>query len=211
MLYRDLALCRITGCRYHASHISTAESVALIRHAKAEGLPVTAETTMHHISFTDELCLSYDTNTKVNPPLRTKEDRAALRKGLADGTIDALVTDHAPHTSIEKDVEYDFAAFGIVGLETALPLGLAMVDAAVIDLPTLVDKWTRGPASVLGIEAGTLEPGKAGDVTVIDPELKWTVEPGQLRSKASNTPLLGQEVVGRAVLTVREGRIIHEL
>jgi dihydroorotase len=211
MLYRDIALCRITGCPYHAAHVSTAESVALVREAKKEGLPVTAEATVHHLSFTDALCLQYDTNTKVNPPLRTERDRKALRQALAEGVVDALVTDHAPHTSIEKAVEYDFADFGIIGLELAVPLGLALVEENVLDLPALVARWTSGPARVLGLETGTLEQGRPADVTVLDPAAQWTVEPATLRSKASNTPLLGQAVRGRAVLTVCDGAVVHEV
>ncbi len=209
MLYRDLELVRLTGARYHAAHISCAESVELIRRAKKMGLPVTAEVTIHHLTFTDELCLEYDTNTKVNPPLRTKEDRDALRKGFADGTIDALVTDHAPHTSIEKGLEYDYAAFGIVGLETALPLGLALVEEGIVELKRLVEAWTSVPAKILGIQAGSLAPGSSADVAVVDPNEKWIVKPETLRSKSSNTPLLGKEVQGRVKTTIFKGVVSH--
>ena len=211
MLYRDLELVRITGARYHAAHISCAESVELIRRAKDMGLPVTAEVTVHHLTFTDALCMSYETNTKVNPPLRTEEDREALRQGLADGTIDAVVTDHAPHTSIEKALEYDYASFGILGLETAVPLGLSLVAKGALELKRLVEAWTVGPASVLGIEAPSLAAGSRGDVTVVDPEMAWKVTPEVLKSKSSNTPVLNQEIKGRAVATVFRGRLVHRV
>lgn len=209
MLYRDLELVRLTGARYHAAHISCAESVELIRRAKAMGLPVTAEVTIHHLTFTDELCMDYDTNTKINPPLRTKEDREALRKGFADGTIDALVTDHAPHTSIEKALEYDYAAFGIMGLETAVPLGLSLVEQGVVELKRLVQAWTSGPAKILGLQAGSLAPGSLGDVVVIDPAKTWIIKSDELRSKSSNTPLLGKEVKGRVETTIFGGTFSH--
>lgn len=210
MVARDIILCRLTGARYHVAHVSTAESVELVRRAKAEGLPVTAEATLHHLTYTDELCLSYDTNTKVNPPLRSRSDRDALRKALLDGTIDALVSDHAPHASTEKALEYDLASFGIIGLQTSLPLGLKMVEEGVVTLMQLVRLMTTGPASVLGLPLGTLKPESPADVTVVDPGAEWTVGPETIVSKSYNTPLLGQKVKGKAVLTVVQGRIVHE-
>jgi len=210
ILARDLLLVALTGARYHAAHVSTAESVELIRGAKAKGLPVTAEATIQHLTFTDEACLTYDTKTKVNPPFRTEADRAALREAVADGTIDAIVTDHAPHSRIEKDLEYDYAAFGIMGLETALPLGLALVRDGVFDLGTLIRAWTSRPAAAFGLDWRGLVEGAPADLVVVDEKRTWTVEPKNLRSKASNTPLLGQDVTGRALLTLVDGRPVHD-
>ncbi len=211
ILARDLYLCKLTGARYHAAHISTAESVELIRRAKAEGLAVTAEVTIHHLTFTDDVCLSYDTNTKVNPPFRRPEDVVALRAGLEDGTIDAVVTDHAPHTSIEKELEYDYASFGILGLETALPLGLELVRKGLVRLERLVEAWTIGPASVLGLDWKGLVEGAQADMVLVDEAMEWTVEPSNLQSKSSNTPLLGKKVQGRAVLTLVGGNVVWDL
>ncbi len=211
ILARDLYLCELTGARYHAAHISAAESVELIRRAKAKGLPVTAEATIHHLTFTDEECLSYDTNTKVNPPFRTDADVEALRAGLEDGTIDAVVTDHAPHTSIEKDLEYDYAAFGLIGLETALPMGLDLVRRGVIGLDVLVRAWTSGPASVLGLDWKGLREGAPADLVLVDESVEWTVESTNLRSKSANTPLLGKKVQGRALLTLFGGKVVWDL
>jgi dihydroorotase len=211
MVGRDIILCRMTGARYHVAHVSTAESVELIRSAKAEGISITAEAAIHHLHFTDEHCLTYDTNTKVNPPLRAREDMAALRAALKDGTIDALVSDHAPHAPTEKELEYDYAAFGMVGLETALPLGLKLADQNIVGLKDLVRLWTTGPAGILGLDLGSLKPDMPGDVTVVDPTMNWKVTIESLRSKSHNTPLLGMRVKGRAVLTAVGGRVLHEI
>lgn len=211
MLYRDLELVRLTEARYHAAHISCAESVELIRRAKSQGLPVTAEVTINHLTYTDAVCMEYDTNTKVNPPFRTKDDRAALRNGFKDGTIDALVTDHAPHTSIEKALEYDYASFGIIGLETIVPMGLALVEEGIIELKRLVETLTTAPAKILSVDGGTLAVGAPGDVVVIDKNAKWIVNEDTLRSKSSNTPLLGKEVQGRVTATVYKGSLVHSL
>lgn len=210
MIARDLALVELTGARYHAAHISTAGSLKLIREAKRRGLPVTCEVTPHHLMLTEEACIGYDTSTKVCPPLRGVQDVAALREGLADGSIDAVATDHAPHSSLEKLVEYDQAAFGMAGLETALPLVLRLVREGGLQRMAAIERLTSGPARVLGLPGGAMPEGAAGDVTCIDPEKKWTVDPNRLRSKSRNTPFAGWELTGRAVLTIVSGRIVHD-
>jgi dihydroorotase len=207
MVARDIEICALTGARYHVAHVSTAESVALLREAKRRGLPVTCEVTPHHLTLTDDACAGYDTHTKCNPPLRSAADQAALRQGLSDGTIDAIATDHAPHSAIEKDVEFEQAAFGIIGLETALPLSLEMVRAGVVSPSQLVALLSSRPAAVLGLGGGTLEPGVLADVTVIDPEAAWTVDAAALASRSRNTPFSGKRLLGRVVLTIVGGRI----
>jgi len=210
MIARDLALVRLTGGRLHVAHISTAGAVALIREAKAQGLAVTAEVTPHHLFLTEEAVEGYGTDAKMAPPLRTKADIDALRAGLADGTIDAIATDHAPHHRDEKEVEFDSAANGIVGLETALPLALRLVADGVADLPTIVARMTVGPARVLGLPAGTLAAGAEADLTLVDPARRWRVEARSFRSKGRNTPFEGWDVVGRAVAVLVGGRLVHE-
>jgi len=210
MIARDVALARVTGGRLHVAHVSTRGAVALVRQAKAEGLPVTAEATPHHLFLTEEAVEGYGTNAKMAPPLRTREDVAALRAALADGTIDAIATDHAPHHTDEKDVEFDHAANGVVGLETALPLALRLVAEGVLDLPTLVARLTTGPARILGLPAGTLAPGAAADVTLVDPERRWRVEARAFRSKGRNTPFEGWDMTGRAVAVLVGGRLVHD-
>jgi dihydroorotase len=160
--------------------------------------------------LTDEACLGYDTATKVNPPLRSQRDLAALREALVDGTIDAIATDHAPHTSLQKLVEYDQAAFGMIGLETALSLVLRLVREGALSLATAVERLTRGPARCFGLPGGTLAEGAPADVTCLDLAQAWTVEPDRLRSKSRNTPFAGWGLTGRAALTIVSGRIIHD-
>jgi len=210
MIARDLALARLTGGRLHVAHVSTRGAVALLREAKAQGLPVTAEVTPHHLFLTEEAVEGYGTNAKMAPPLRTKADVAALRAALADGTIDAIATDHAPHHHDEKEVEFDLAANGVVGLETALPLALRLVAEGVLDLPTLVARMTVGPARILKLPAGTLAPGAAADLTLVDPERRWRVEARAFRSKGRNTPFEGWDMTGRAVAVLVGGRLVHD-
>lgn len=207
MVARDIELCALTGARYHVAHVSTAESVALVRAAKRRGLPVTCEVTPHHLTLTDEACADYDTHAKCNPPLRTAADQEALREGLRDGTIDAIATDHAPHSPVEKDVEFEQAAFGMIGLETAVPLSMEMVRAGILSPSRLVALLSSQPAEVLSLAGGTLAPGVAADVSVIDPEAIWKVESGLIRSRSKNTPFGGREMRGRAVLTIVAGNI----
>jgi dihydroorotase len=210
MVARDLELVALTGARYHVAHISAAASLRLVREAKRGGLPVTCEVTPHHLTLTDEACAGYDTSTKCNPPLRTAADIEALCEGLVDGTIDAIATDHAPHSAVEKDVEFENAAFGMLGLETALPLCLDLVRRGVLTPPALVALLTARPAAVLGLPGGTLAQGAPADVTVIRPEQPWSCEPARFRSKSRNTPFAGRALRGKAVLTVVAGRIVHQ-
>jgi dihydroorotase len=208
MVARDLELVSWTGARYHVAHMSTARSADLVRDAKRRGLPVTCEVTPHHLVLTDEACSAYDTSTKCNPPLRSQADLEALRRALADGTVDAIATDHAPHSPVEKELEFDHAAFGVIGLETALPLVLRLVAEGVITLPRAIELLTSGPARAFGLEAGTLAEGGPADVTIVDPDRPWRVE--AMRSKSKNSPFLGWDLKGKAVFTVCDGRIIHE-
>ncbi len=210
MVARDLALVELTGSRYHVAHISTEASVKLVREAKRRGLPVTCEVTPHHLTLTDEACMTYDTATKVSPPLRSARDVEALREALVDGTIDAIATDHAPHTSIEKQLEYDCAAFGMIGFETALSLILGLVQKKVLSLNDAIERLTSGPARVFRLPGGTGPEGAPGDVTLIDPEKQWTVDPGRMLSKSRNTPFAGWHMKGKAVVTIVGAKIVHD-
>ena len=211
MVARDLILAGETGCRLHLAHVSTAGSVRLVREAKARGVPVTCEVTPHHFTLTDEAVTGYDTSTKVNPPLRSAADVAAVKEGLADGTIDAIATDHAPHTAEEKDVEYDRAPFGLVGLETAAGLvWTELVAAGVLTPLEAIRKLTLNPARILGIAKGTLDIGADADLTVIDPELAETVDPLQFAGKGRNTPFTGRLLKGLPVVTIVGGRLIMQ-
>jgi dihydroorotase len=211
MVARDLELVAWTGARYHVAHLSTARSAALVRDAKRRGLPVTCEVTPHHLTLTDAACAHYDTNAKCAPPLRTAADLEALRAALADGTIDAVATDHAPHSLVEKELEFDQAAFGMIGLETALPLLLRLVAAGVVPLARAVELLTCGPARCFGLDAGRVVEGGAADLVVVDPDRAWTVSAPALLSKSKNTPFLGEAMRGQAVLTMVGGRVIHEV
>ena len=211
MVGREIILAELTGARIHIAHVSTKGSVDLIRKAKEKGLKVTGEVTPHHLVLTDEAVRCFDTNTKVNPPLRTKEDVEALREGLKDGTIDVIATDHAPHTLNEKELEYGLAPFGMVGLETALGLVLTeLVDKGVIDLPTLIAKMTINPAIILGLKKGCLEVGSEADLTIIDPEKEWVVDSKQFASKSKNTPFNGRQLKGQAVMTIVRGQTLKK-
>jgi dihydroorotase len=190
--------------------VSTARAVAMIRDAKARGLAVSAEATPHHLLLTEEAVAEYDTNAKMAPPLRTQADVDALRAGVADGTIEAIATDHAPHHVDEKECEFEQAANGIVGLETALGLGLKLVADGVLDVPSLIARLTIGPARLLGIPAGTLAVGAAADVAVVDPERRWKVAARGFKSKSRNTPFDGWDLVGKAVATFVGGALVYE-
>ena len=209
MVVRDIAICELTGCRLHIAHVSARESVAAIREAKKRGVPVTAETAPHYFTLTDEAVGIYDTNAKMNPPLRSAADRQAIREGLADGTLDVIATDHAPHALEEKDVEFDRAANGIIGLETSVGLTLKLVADGVITLQQMVEKMAVNPAKILGLPAG-IGKGRPADLTLIDPNRSWTVEPQTFRSLSRNTPFGGWQLPGRAVMTLVGGRIVHE-
>ncbi len=233
MLARDLELVRVTGARYHAAHLSVAGAVALVREAKRAGLPVTAEVTPHHLLLTDDWVAGertgpladalraltgaplpdgprYDTAAKVNPPLRTAADCAALLDGLLDGTIDAIATDHAPHTQVDKDCEFSEAAFGISGFETALAALLALVHTGKLPLSTLIAALTTRPAAAWGLDAGTLEPGKPADLVIFDPDETWTVDPARFASLGKNTPLAGLTLRGRVRQTWLGGRVVYD-
>ena len=205
---RDVMLAEFTGCRLHVAHLSTRGAVEIVRAAKKRGVPVTCEATPHHFTLTDEAVRGYNTNAKMNPPLRSAEDVEAIRRGLADGTIDAIATDHAPHHYDEKNVEFNIAHNGIVGLETALPLTLRLVDDGVLTFGEAIALLTCGPAKALGIPRGTLDVGCVADVTVIDPELKWTLVASALSSKSKNTPFDGWKMKGAATHTLVDGRIV---
>lgn len=208
MIARDIALLERTGGRLHIAHISTAGAVDMVRRAKARGLAVTAEVTPHHFTLTDESVDGYNTNAKMNPPLRTRADVEAVRAGLADGGIDVIATDHAPHHRDEKDVEFDLAANGIVGLETALPLALRLLEDSDVGVETLVRAMSTNPARVLNIPGGTLAVGAPGDVTVIDPARRWIVDPARFLSRSRNTPFGGLAMKGAATHTIVGGRVV---
>jgi dihydroorotase len=208
MVARDIALLERTSGRLHVAHVSTAGSVDLIRRAKARGLAVTAEATPHHFTLTEEAVGDYDTNAKMNPPLRTRADVEAVIAGLRDGTIDAIATDHAPHHRDEKDIEFECAAHGIVGLETALPLCLRLAREHGVALDTLVRALSSNPARILGVPGGSLADGAVADVTVIDPECAWRVEPQAFHSMSRNTPFGGWSMTGAARATIVGGRVV---
>jgi dihydroorotase len=208
MVQRDIELARLTGGRLHVAHVSTARAVEAIRAARAEGLQVTAEVTPHHLFLTDVACSEYDPDFKMAPPLRSEADRAAVRAGLADGTIGAVATDHAPHSVLEKEIEFDRAANGVVGLETALPLLLRLVDDGVLPLMTAVQRLTQGPAQVLGLAKGTLSVGADADVVVVDPAAEWVVRPEAFRSRSRNSPFKDWRLRGKVSMTVVGGRVV---
>ncbi len=209
MVYRDLSLAAYTGQRLHLAHISTRESVDLIRRAKAKGCLVTAETAPHYFSLTEDAIGLYDTSAKMNPPLRTADDVAAIKEGLRDGTLDAIATDHAPHSAQEKEVEFSSAANGIIGLETAVPLALRLVEEGIIDENRLVELLSSNPAIIIGVEGGSLLDGGLADITVIDPLLEFTYTREMIVSKSHNTPFIGWQFKGKAVLTLVDGRIVY--
>ncbi len=211
MLRRDLELMERAKGRYHVLHVSTAGSVRLLREAKAAGLPVTAEATPHHLLLTDAACASFDPVYKVAPPLRTAEDVEAVRAGVADGTIDCLASDHAPHAQEEKELEFGLAPFGMLSLECALGLyAKALIESGLLDWPGLIARMTVHPARVIGRELGTLAAGRPADVTLIDPAKRWTVRSADFRSKSRNCPYEGWKVKGKAVATIIGGRVRYK-
>jgi dihydroorotase len=206
MVMRDIALAELTGVPIHIAHVSTRESVRAIRRAKEDGIAVTAETAPHYFTLTDEAVEGYNTHAKMNPPLRSEADRQAIRQGLADGTLDAIATDHAPHCPMEKEVEFDRAPNGIIGLETALALSLQLVADGVLDPNILIERMCVAPARIMGLECG-LRSGLAADLTLIDPVKAWRVISENLKSKSQNTPFDGWQLKGKAVMTIVDGRI----
>ncbi len=212
MVIRDILLARRTGGHVHLAHMSTHGSVELIRWGKERGIRVTAEVCPHHISLTEDRIQSYDTNAKMNPPLRTARDVESLREAVKDGTIDMIATDHAPHHYDEKEREFADAPNGIIGLETALAVSLTnLVETGHIDLATLVDRMSCAPAKIFGLPGGTLGRGAEADITVFDPRATWVVDPAAMLSKGRNTPYAGVTLTGRAVCTVVGGRLVHRL
>ncbi len=212
MLYRDLVLAENTGCKYHAAHISTAQSVELLRQFKSKGLAnISAEVTPHHLLLTEECCEGFDPNYKVAPPLRTKKDILAIKRALADGIIDCLATDHAPHSREEKELEFLYAPFGIISIEVAVPLFIkALVEDNTLDWMEFVKKLTINPARVLGIEKGTLSVGADADVTLFDPSILWTIDVERFYSKSRNCPYHGWEVRGKVIGTIVAGEVKHD-
>ena len=208
MISRDLLLNRTIGCRYHVQHISTAWSVELVRRGKRDGLNVSAEVSAHHLLLTDESCRGYDTNFKMNPPLRTEADVRACIEGVKDGTIDCLSTDHAPHLAEEKELEFPEAPFGINLIECALPLYVkALIEPGHIDWMRLIDLMSTQPARIISLDRGTLKEGAVADVTIIDPNVSWTIDPQQFKSKSRNCPFAGWSVKGRAKHTIVAGAL----
>ncbi len=212
MIGRDIALAEVTGGRLHVMHLSTAGGVELVRRAKSRGIAVTAEATPHHFTLTDECLRHFDSNYKMSPPLRTAADVEAILDGLADGTIDCIATDHAPHAIEKKMLELDRAPFGILGLETAVGLSVTrLVVPGRIDWSRLVQAMSTLPAEILGINRGTLKIGAVADVTLIDPHMTWEVNAADFRSKSVNSPFHGWQLTGRAVATIVSGRIKFRL
>ncbi len=207
---RDVLLAEATRARYHVAHLSTMGAARILREAKSRGIRVTAEVTPHHLLLTDEAVLGYDTACKVNPPLREAEDVAAVRQALADGTIDAIATDHAPHSPLEKDCEFAEASPGLIGLETCFPLLLDLVRSGDLPLGRLIDALTAAPARIVGLPSPALREEAVAELVLVDPERVWTVTPERLRSKSSNTPFLGKEVRGSVDLTMARGEIVFE-
>lgn len=211
MLWRDVQLAKKTGVRYHVQHVSTAGSVKIIRQAKAEGIPVTCEVTPHHLLLTEEAIADYDTNYKVNPPLRSQADIEALRQAVKDGVIDALATDHAPHLQSEKELEFLMAPCGIAGLECALPLYMkALLDPGIVDWRAMLAMLTYKPAGVLGVDKGKLGVGDRADVTIIDPEAEWMIDANKFLSKSRNCPYHGWKVRGKVTHTLVAGELRYQ-
>lgn len=206
---RNVLLAMATGCRLHVLHVSTREGVEIIRHAKKFGAPVTCETCPQYVALTDEACYGYDTNAKMSPPLRTQADQEAIKEGLADGTIDAIPTDHAPHAPHEKEQEFARAPFGMLGLETSLALVIThLVKPGVLTLSQAVEKMSTAPARIIGVPGGSLSVGAPADITVFDPDAEWTVDVSAFKSKSRNSVLHGAKLFGRSVTTFVRGRQI---
>ncbi|MDD2403015.1 MAG: dihydroorotase [Victivallaceae bacterium] len=210
IIQRNIIFSRMFDWKIHMQHISTRESVEMMRRARARGIKVTAEATPHHIALTDENIKKFDTNYKMNPPLRSEDDRQAVIKGLKDGTISIIATDHAPHTMTAKEVEFDYAPFGIIGLETAIPVCLTeLYHSGILSMSELVSKFTVGPATLLGLNAGTLEPGTNADITVINPDEEFVYDVNTSFSKSRNTPFHGTKFKGRAEATIVGGNFVY--
>ena len=210
VVFREIALARLTGAPVHIAHVSTEGSVNLIRRAREEGLPVTAETAPHYFTLDHNAVMGYDTRFKVNPPLRTPGDVEAIERGLSEGVIDAIATDHAPHSPMEKDLEFDRAACGMIGLETALPLTLALVRKGVLGMAEAVRKLSYNPSRILGIPGGILKKGEPADLCLMDAETEYTLKEEDLHSKSKNSPFIGMLLRGRNVLTMIGGKVVWQ-
>ncbi len=208
MIKRDISLAEFTGCPVHIAHVSTAGSIDAIKRAKEKGILVTAETAPHYFTLDHSAVEGYNTNAKMNPPLRTESDIEAIKKGLKDGVIDAIATDHAPHNALVKEVEFDQAAFGIIGLETALPLTLNIVREGILTLPEAIKKLSLNPALILGVEGGVIKEGARADLSVIDPDDEFLFEKGDIFSISKNSPFIGKPLKGRNIFTMVEGKIV---
>ncbi len=206
---RDIRLARLTGARLHVAHVSAGGSVELIRQAKEEGLSVTAEVTPHHLALCDDLVASFDTSTKMAPPLRSGRDAAVLREALAEGVIDCIATDHAPHADYEKDVEYTAAPCGVIGLETAFAVVSDLVRSGEMSPLELVRRLSTSPARIFDLKSGTLAAGALADVVVVDPDEQWTYDPADGFSKSRNSPWAGQKLTGRVMATFVDGRLVY--
>jgi dihydroorotase len=207
---RDVILAEYTRARYHLAHVSTLGAVRILREAKSRGIAVSAEVTPHHLLLTDASLLGYDTACKVNPPLREDADLVALREALADGTIDCIATDHAPHSPLEKELELTEAAPGMIGLELCVPLMLGLVEKGILPLARVVDALTRAPARVVGLPASQIREGAEASLTLVDPARSWVVAPERLRTKSKNTPFLGQTVKGMVMMTIVAGAVAFD-
>jgi dihydroorotase len=207
---RDVMLAEYTNSPIHIAHVSTRGALRIIRNAKLRGVRVTCETAPHYFSLTDDAVRGYNTNARMNPPLREADDVAAVREGLQDGTIDAIATDHAPHHNDEKDVEFNVALNGIIGLETSLPLSLALVEQGVLTISQLIDRMSFRPSYILNLGRGTLAVGAPADITVIDPTVEWVVEADKLASKSKNSPWLGHRMKGVAIATIVGGKLVFK-
>ena len=210
MVHRDICLLPKTGGRLHVAHISSGGSVDLVRQAKAKGLAVTCEVAPHHFTLTHDACRGYDTNAKMSPPLRTESDLDMIKEGMRDGTIDIIATDHAPHDRVDKQVEFSKACFGIVGLETALPLTLKMVDEKVISLERAIDMLTFQPNQLFKLDKGSLGIGKAADITLFDEKMEYTIDPSQFKSRSKNSPYKGWKVRGKVLRTLVNGKTVFK-
>jgi dihydroorotase len=210
MVHRDICLLPKTGGRLHVAHISSGGSVDLVRQAKKKGLPVTCEVAPHHFTLTHDACRGYDTNAKMSPPLRTQSDLEMIKEGMSDGTIDIIATDHAPHDRVDKQVEFSKACFGIVGLETALPLTLKMVDEKIISLEKAIDMLTFQPSQLFNLDKGTLSIGKAADITLFDEKMEYTINPSKFKSRSKNSPYKNWKVKGKVLRTMVNGKTIFK-
>lgn len=211
MVARNIMLAELTGARLHLPHVSTIGSVRLVREAKSRGVRVTAEACPHHFTLTEEAVRGYDTHAKMNPPLRTWQDVQAIKDGLRDGTIDVIATDHAPHAPHEKQWEFADAPFGIIGLETAFPLTMGLVDEGVLSLEQAIAKLTQAPARVFSLRKGTLAVGADADVAIVDPAESWQIDASRFRSKSRNSPFGGWKVKGRVHQTIVGGRVVFDV